>query len=176
MWDYEYFDQLAEFPKSESDERRRDLRYFFSETGAARNDPYNSRFCDLSSYTVKPTDPLRHFLKDVLPRGLTWSKEEMKRRDNECMDHQKPESVSPFVDKLARFLVAFLGGASLVVPMLIMSLNQDQKKSLITTSVAVVLFTAAISVNFEASNENTLAATATYAAMLVVFVATSSPP
>lgn len=172
--DYDYFSHLAEFSKSESDQRRRDLRYFFSEIGATPNDPYNSRFCDLSRHTIRPTDPLRRFLKDNLPRRLTWTTAEMERRDNEYMDKKKPESVSPFVDKLARFLVAFIGGASLVVPMLVMSLDQNQTKSLITTSVAVVLFAAAMSVGFEASNENTLAATATYAAVLVVFVGTSS--
>jgi hypothetical protein len=70
-------------------------------------------------------------------------------------------------------MVAFAGGVSLVVPMVVMRLNESLTKSLITVSVAVVLFAGALSVIFRAPNTETLVATATYAAVLVVFVGTS---
>lgn len=85
-----------------------------------------------------------------------------------------PETISPFVDKTTRFIIAFAGGAALVVPMLIMSLPFTYKtKSLVTVSVAVTLFAATMSVAIRASNADTLVATATYAAVLIVFVGTS---
>ena len=82
--------------------------------------------------------------------------------------------VSPFVDKFARFIIVLTGGLSLVVPMLIMRLQQNSNKSLITTSVAVVLFSGVVSIVFRASNAETLSITAAYAAVLVVFVGTST--
>lgn len=58
--------------------------------------------------------------------------------------------------------------------MLIMRLHPSLTKSLVTTSVAELLFSGAVSIVFKASNAETLAITATYAAVLVVFVGTSS--
>jgi hypothetical protein len=58
--------------------------------------------------------------------------------------------------------------------MLIMIFNQSLTKSLITTSVAVILFALVVSLVFETDNKDTITATATYAAALVVFVGTSA--
>lgn len=83
--------------------------------------------------------------------------------------------MSGFVDKLARFIVAFIGGAALVVPMLIMRLPEvTLTKSLVTVSVAVLLFAVVLSLVLRASNTDTMVSTATYAAVLVVFVGTTS--
>ena len=57
--------------------------------------------------------------------------------------------------------------------MLIMRLGENLTKSLITVSVAVVLFSRATRVVFRATNVETLTATAMYAAVLVVFAGTS---
>jgi uncharacterized membrane protein YfcA len=122
------------------------------------------------------SDPLRNFLENHLPKKLTWAAAEIERRDNEYLDGLPPDQVSSFIDRLARFIIAFVGGASLVVLMLVMSLNQNETKSLVTTSVAVVLFAVAMSILFHASNSEILAATATYAAVLVVFVGKSLNP
>ena len=72
------------------------------------------------------------------------------------------------MDWLARFIVALLGGASLVVPMLIMSIKYSKTKSLVTTSVAVLLFAVIVSFGFRIDNKDTVTATAVYAAVLVV--------
>ena len=122
-----------------------------------------------------PSDPIRNYLKAVLPRRLTYTKAEMDSRIDEYLGNLPPQDVSPFVDKLARFIIAFTGGAALVVPILITSLPSIHRaKSLITVSIAVTLFASMMSVGTRASNSETLAATATYAAVLVVFVGTSS--
>ena len=119
-------------------------------------------------------DPLRNFLRRVLPKSLTWSYKEFQRRDfNDYLEDKAPQEISPFVDTLARFIVAITGGLSLVIPMLVMRLGETLPKSLTTVSVAVVLFSALTSLMFKASNVETLGATAAYAAVLVVFVGTS---
>ena len=119
-------------------------------------------------------DPLRNFLKKVLPNYLTWTPEERHRRNvSDFWGGKPPQEISHFVDTLARFIVAITGGLSLVIPMLVMRLGETLPKSLTTVSVAVVLFAALTSLMFKASNVETLGATAAYAAVLVVFVGTS---
>lgn len=136
--------------------------------------PYITRYLNLTPPPTIPTDSLRDFLKAHLPTGLTYTRSEKEAHFDEFNAHAPTTTVSPFVDKLARFIIAFAGGASLVVPMLIMTLHQTKTNSLVTVSIAVTLFAAAMSLVIRASNSETLAATATYAAVLVVFVGTSS--
>lgn len=136
-------------------------------------DPFNSVYRRLPDQSLIPVDPLRKWLKARLPRQLAYSKCEQLLRTDEFLKHEPPEQVSLFVDKLARFIVAFTGGLSLIVPMLIMRIGENLTKSLVTTSIAVVLFAGITSLVLRANNTETVAATATYAAVLVVFVGTS---
>ena len=122
-----------------------------------------------------PIDPVRNILKRVLPESLALTSEAAARRDQiEWLGGEPPKEISSFVDTLARFIVAITGGLSLVIPMLVMRLGETLAKSLTTVSVAVILFSALTSLMFKASNVETLGATAAYAAVLVVFVGTSS--
>ena len=133
---------------------------------------------EMKSMPVKaggPNDSLRRWLSKTLPKSLLLSS--LSHEDRlELLSgrHKLAELAFPLVDRLARFIVAIAGGLSLVVPMLIMSINQNLTKSLITSSVAVVLFAGLVSVVFSASNAETLGITAAYAAVLVVFVGTSA--
>ena len=72
------------------------------------------------------------------------------------------------MDRIVRLIVAFAGGGFLVIPMLVMTIHQPQTKSLITASLSVVLFGIAISFGVRTNNVETLVATATYAAVLVI--------
>jgi len=154
-------------------ERLADLRQAFPEIADLPGDPFNSRYCTSFDQFPQISDPLRQLLKRVLPRRLTYTKAEIAQRTDEYLAGEPPHAVAPAVDKLARFIVGFFGGAALVVPMLMMSLDARKSKSLITTSVAVIFFTTAMAVGIRATNAETLAATAAYAAVLVVFVGTS---
>lgn len=58
--------------------------------------------------------------------------------------------------------------------MVIMILNPSETKSVVTVSMAVVIFALVLSFGIKVSNVETLVSTATYAAVLVVFVGTSS--
>jgi hypothetical protein len=72
-------------------------------------------------------------------------------------------------------VIAIFGGFALVAPMLIMTLNSSRNKSLITVSVAVFIFAVVFAFGANGSSvKDILAATAAYAAVLVVFVGTSS--
>ena len=76
-----------------------------------------------------------------------------------------------------RIIMALFGGAALIGPMLIMTLHQSRNTSLITASVATFLF--ALVMAFAArdsAGKDVLAITAAYAAVLVVFVGTSTTP
>ncbi|KAH0438899.1 hypothetical protein CcaCcLH18_03045 [Colletotrichum camelliae] len=175
--DYEYLRALPEITGSQAEDRRRDLTAAFPFIADLPGDPYNSRYCTFRapSHPEAPVDPLRRFLKARLPRQWTYTKDEMRVHIDEYLKNDPPETVSPLVDKLARFIISFTGGVSLIVPMLIMSLPaQDTTKSFVVTSVAVTIFSVVMGLVFKVSNEETVVATATYAAVLVVFVGTSS--
>lgn len=62
----------------------------------------------------------------------------------------------------------------MVIPMLIMSFDQSDVKSLITVSASVGLFGLVVSLGIRVTSIETLVATATYAAVLVVFVGSTS--
>jgi len=171
--DYERFRGLGYITGSQAKERRADLTEAFPEIAEMLGDPYNSRYRCMKDHSVSTSDPLRDFLKTKLPRSLTYTKSEMRNRIDEYLAGRPPESISPFVDRLSRFLIAFTGGAALVVPMLIMTIQKSVTKSLITVSVAVLLIAVVVSLGIRASNMETVLATATYAAVLVVFVGTS---
>lgn len=75
-----------------------------------------------------------------------------------------------------RVAMALFGGVSLIVPMLVMTLHPSRNTSLITTSAATFVFAIALAVGAtDTAGKDVLAATAAYAAVLVVFVGTSAP-
>lgn len=76
-----------------------------------------------------------------------------------------------------RIIMALFGGTALIGPMLIMTLHQSRNTSLITSSVATFVF--ALVMAFAArdsAGKDVLGITAAYAAVLVVFVGTSTTP
>jgi hypothetical protein len=171
--DYEYLTRLTPITGSQARRGRLDLERVFGDESYQFIDEGSGyrRFADPS---LLPTDNLREILKRHLPRSVTYTKHDIRNRTDEYFGNEPPEQVSPFVDRLARFLVAFLGGAMLVVPMLIMRLpDVTVIKSLVTVSISVLAFAGALSVFFKASNTDTMVATATYAAVLVVFIGVS---
>jgi len=137
------------------------------------NYPYDTSYRTLQKRAVQPRDGLRDVLRKVLPRGLSWTEEERRARRPDFAAGKAPEIYSKFLDALARFIVGTVGGCALIGPMVIMVLGPSLAKSLITVSVAVVLFALMLGLVFETNNKDTITATATYAAVLVVFVGTS---
>jgi hypothetical protein len=120
-----------------------------------------------------PATPSEISSRKHLYKRLSWSTAEISTRRLDFYKNGILETYSPFIDWLARFIVAIGGGAALIVPMLTMNIHSSQPKSLVTVSGAVVLFALCVSLVFQAENRETLTATATFAADFAVFVGTS---
>jgi VIT1/CCC1 family predicted Fe2+/Mn2+ transporter len=164
-------------PKKEMRRRKLLLQGYFQVLGLGQHskDPFHSHYSYFDDAEAhRNIEPLRQALMRYLPPWFTYSHEEKAERKREYGEGKVPRGVSTPVDRLARFLVALTGGSFLIVPMVIMSLNASQVKSLVTVSLSVLLFTLVLSFVVRVSNVETLVATATYAAVLVVFVGTTS--
>jgi hypothetical protein len=146
-------------------------RYFLS--GVKHSEAFNSHYSYFTETETK-VDALRTTLMRVLPARMTYSQNERISRKAEYRSGKPPKEISAFLDGLVRFLVATLGGLFLVGPMLIMAIHPSRNKSLITVSAAVFLFIAVLSFGVKVNNVEALVSTATYAAVLVVFVGTST--
>lgn len=72
-----------------------------------------------------------------------------------------------------RFLMAVTGGLALLIPMLVMTYFPGRNVSVVTTSVAMLIFAAMITFGTQLTPDQVLGTTAAYAAVLVVFVGTS---
>jgi uncharacterized membrane protein YfcA len=101
---------------------------------------------------------------------MSYSEEEKRLRPYNYESNYIPRDVSPAVEKLARFIIAMFGAISILIPMIIMSFHESKTEALVTTSIAVALFATCCSLTLRTANDQTLAATAGYAAVLMVFV------
>lgn len=84
------------------------------------------------------------------------------------------QNTAALAEVITRFLVALLAGAFLVVPLIVLSHQSSSKTQLVTISICIVIFSFLVSLLSRASNEQTMAASAGYAAVLVVFLSNSS--
>lgn len=126
----------------------------------------------------KPQD-LTNFTRAALPCSWCWSKAEQKLRPAAYKLHLQgvrglnPRQLSLPVTILAGIIISLTSSALILVPMIIMSFETDRTKSLVTVSIAVTLFGLCLAVVVRTKSSETFLATATYAAILVMFVGTS---
>ncbi|KAI1765173.1 hypothetical protein GGR53DRAFT_284152 [Hypoxylon sp. FL1150] len=170
--DYRFLKGQKSLSKTEVRDRKLLLERFF-QSEEDFNDPFSSHYAYFQDAEAR-IDPLRDAFMKRLPSRLTWSHEERRQRKREYMDGKAPKEVSHFVDQAVRFVVAISGGLFLVVPMVVMTIQPSVLKSLITVSTFVLLFALILAFAVKVSNVETLISTATYAAVLVVFVGTST--
>lgn len=170
--DYKFLREQRSVKVAEVADRRHLLEHFFSSPHDF-NAPFSSHYSHIlpRSSTI---DPLRKALMHTLPSRFTFSSEERRHRKQEYLAGKVPHEVNALVDRAVRFAVAIAGGLFLVVPMLVMALDASRGKSLVTVSAAVVLFALVLAFGVRVTNLETLVSTATYAAVLVVFVGTST--
>jgi len=81
-----------------------------------------------------------------------------------------PSQINARVDKAVRYLVSYGGGLLLLAPMYILSFVHTQSYQLIAVTLFVLSFATIVGMITTGSNSEVLAATATYAAILVVFL------
>ena len=129
-------------------------------------------------------DVLRHGLQKML--RYFWFFIRGKAAINETLDEyavaptleadlkRTHQNTTDLAELITRFVVAILAGAFLVIPLIILSHQSSSNTHLITVSVCIVVFSFIVSLASKASNEQTMAASAGYAAVLVVFIANTS--
>jgi hypothetical protein len=87
---------------------------------------------------------------------------------------KRPDHISTFVDTLARLIFSLCAGLALSVPTVIMALDAGKTTTLVTVCVSVLLFATTTSIAVKLANKDIFIATATYAAVLVVFLGITS--
>jgi hypothetical protein len=129
-----------------------------NETQKGLGDPEDPDRDKASSAQEKPTSPFRG-------KTINFSRNLLLYADN-----RRPQ----FIDMLVGYTFAVWSGASLIVPMVIMSLNKSLNKSLITTSISVLLLASFLALGSGLKCAEVLTSTFAYAAVLVVFVGVST--
>lgn len=87
---------------------------------------------------------------------------------------QTYQNTAYIAEYMTRFVVAILAGAFLVTPLVAMSYQARIETHLITMATCIVVFSLTVSLVSRASNEQVMAASAGYAAVLAVFLSNNS--
>jgi len=127
--------------------------------------------------TSPSSDPFRRFLSNHLPEVLTAEDREQQewhaqfgRMGLQPVPTRMVPAGGPIFDAIARFLVALIGGALLMAPIIAMSFVDSQNMRLVIASIFVVGFSIILSFVTSASNQEIIGGSAAYAAVIVVFV------
>lgn len=129
-------------------------------------------------------DILRHVLRRYF-RALWFFVRQDGIRRNRCEPYasastlesdlkESYQNTARLAEIITRFLVALLAGAFLVIPLILLSYQSSSRTHLITVSTCIVIFSLLVSLASKASNEQTMMASAGYAAVLVVFLSNGS--
>ena len=84
------------------------------------------------------------------------------------------QNTSRIADVLTRFFIALIAGVFIVIPLAILSHQSSTQAHLVTISIFDVVFSLLVSLLTKATNEETMVASATYAAVLSVFFSNTS--
>lgn len=133
-------------------------------------------------------DPVQHFLRKGLRRlwyALNLSK---LRADDEERGRIGPltkmmatwdrtyQNTTRIAEAVTRFIIATATGAALVVPLVVLARQDSQESRLLVVISFVSCFCFFLSLFSKASNYETMAASAAYAAVLTVFLSTGFNP
>ena len=174
------FEYMSKFPRLKDAsallDKRISIEDTFSSLSTRRGAPYDrydTTYLTLQQSIILQNDAVREFLRKHLHRRLSWGPEE-RRKNRVAYNQGHPRSLYfLFLDRLSRFIVAVGGGCAFIVPMFLISFDASRTESLVTVSTVVVLFALAMNLEFQTDNKDSLAATATYAVVLVMFIETS---
>ena len=120
-------------------------------------------------------DPIRAFLYNKVV-GVCWRLLVPLTVRIRYEDSQQSfaEALEGSIDKMARIIIAYMGGTILVLPLIMMTLFTSVAARLSIACSCVAVFSVLIGFFTKASNQEVLGATAAYTAVLVVFVGASS--
>ena len=143
------------------------------QTSLTGQSAYSTRLLRVDLALRSSRDPLRSTLYQWL-RAFNFYRSYGQSDTERQMNRRKTDlNTTLLADIAARFLVALLAGIFLVIPLVILSFQSDPKAHLLTVSICIVVFSFLLSLGTKASNQETMVASAGYAAVLVVFVASS---
>jgi VIT1/CCC1 family predicted Fe2+/Mn2+ transporter len=116
------------------------------------------------------------YLCQILPSWFTLTPSEWAKRKDGYSRDRPPIVPSVGVRVVAAAISTFAGGAFILLPIVFMCYSPSLEKSLATVSVSVLAFGFTIDAFVARFSSETLIATATYAAVLIVFVASTRFP
>jgi Family of unknown function (DUF6594) len=120
------------------------------------------------------------FTHSIIPRSWCWSKAEQELRplaykmDIQGVPGLKERHPSMVAIILAGILVSFTSSIWILVPTIFMSFEGGRTRGLVTVAVVVTLFGFFFVVGVRTKSSETFLATATYAAVLIIFVSSCS--
>ena len=131
-------------------------------------------------------DPMQHFLRKGL-RRVWYALNRWKLRTEDEEQGRKGrfssaittwdrtyQNTARLAEAASRFMIGLLAGAALVVPLSILASQDSQKTRLLVVIFCVCIFCFLLSLLSKASNYETMAASAAYAAVLTVFISNGS--
>jgi hypothetical protein len=119
---------------------------------------------------------LKDALNWALPNAWTWTKLERKARplsyDRYLAGEKEfgPRQISTTAQIISSLIIATVAGGFIIAPIAIMRSYSYHGQNLLTVSLWVILFGFFLAAVVQAKNQEIFIATATYAAVLVVFV------
>jgi len=177
--DYQFIKSLDYLPPALMDRRREQCNTYFPHT--ARSVDATVLPFDTENYRCLTRDSnksveaafaysLRELMRIYLPVRYTWTAAERADRPDMYAAKYAPITLAPGLDRLARSILPLIGALFLLVPIYIMALQPGLTTSLVTTTIAVILFTLLCGITMGVSSAQAVGTTAGYAAVLVVFV------
>lgn len=146
------------------------------QTSLADQAAYTTRLLRVDLALRSSRDPLRSTLYQWL-RAFQFCRSYGQSYSDLPMSQRRADlNTTMLADIAARFLVALLAGIFLVIPLVILNFQSNPRAHLLTVSICIVVFAFLVSLGTKASNQETMVASAGYAAVLVVFVASSPNP
>lgn len=128
-------------------------------------------------------DPLQHVLRKIL-RRIWFRSTTIDNESNlpayatagkgEDVVRRWYQNTGRFAETTSRFLFGIIAGAVLVAPMIIMSYQANSKSRVLTVALSIVLFSFLVALVSRASPQETMAASAAYAAVQAVFISTAN--
>ena len=142
---------------------RKALRYIWYYTLTPKPSVGHASQSSSTEFTIAPTDK-------SLEHGLHIGPSVVGRKSR----HPCPNTAN-LADTVSRFLFGLVTGVFLITPMAVL-LGQENNRpaQLATVSISIIVFSLLVALASRASPQETMGASAAYAAVLVVFVSTSN--
>ncbi|TVY18333.1 hypothetical protein LARI1_G004143 [Lachnellula arida] len=142
-------------------------------TDINNQETFKTRLLRLDLPPSTQRDPVRYLLHRWLRK--LWFKSRVKTPNPEATapNFQGYRNSIRIADILARLVFALSAGAFMIGPLVLLSYQMSLQSHLATVSIWILLFSFVLSLVTQASNQETVMAVAAYAAVLVVFVAST---